>query len=200
VKSGEVIVAKDKIADIISLILSAPLFAIYLFIILIITSQKPEGTLGLAFLIVTGLLFLLILPTAPIVIASRKGETDIYVLEREKRPKFFAIAIISYLMGSIIYKLMAKTIFFLFLACYATVTTAIMVSTLATKTSVHMAGIAGPVTFFVIIYGINYSTLYLLLLPVAWARYEKRAHNLSQLVLGAIIAIITTWITLSILT
>ncbi|RLE72513.1 MAG: hypothetical protein DRZ80_07160 [Thermoprotei archaeon] len=75
-----------------------------------------------------------------------------------------------------------------------------MVSTLATKTSVHMAGIAGPVTFFVIIYGINYSTLYLLLLPVAWARYEKRAHNLSQLVLGAIIAIITTWITLSILT
>jgi len=200
VKSGEVIVAKDKIADIISLILSAPLFAIYLFIILIITSQKPEGTLGLAFLIVTGLLFLLILPTAPIVIASRKGETDIYVLEREKRPKFFAIAIISYLMGSIIYKLMAKTIFFLFLACYATVTTAIMVSTLATKTSVHMAGIAGPVTFFVIIYGINYIILYLLLLPVAWARYEKRAHNLSQLVLGAIIAIITTWITLSILT
>ncbi len=199
-KSGEVIVAKDKIADIISLILSAPLFAIYLFIILIITSQKPEGTLGLAFLIVTGLLFLLILPTAPIVIASRKGETDIYVLEREKRPKFFAIAIISYLMGSIIYKLMAKTIFFLFLACYATVTTAIMVSTLATKTSVHMAGIAGPVTFFVIIYGINYIILYLLLLPVAWARYEKRAHNLSQLVLGAIIAIITTWITLSILT
>ena len=199
-KSGEVIVAKDKIADIISLILSAPLFAIYLFIILIITSQKPEGTLGLAFLIVTGLLFLLILPTAPIVIASRKGETDIYVLEREKRPKFFAIAIISYLMGSIIYKLVAKTIFFLFLACYATVTTAIMVSTLATKTSVHMAGIAGPVTFFVIIYGINYIILYLLLLPVAWARYEKRAHNLSQLVLGAIIAIITTWITLSILT
>ena len=199
-KSGEVVVAKDKIADIISLILSAPLFAIYLFIILIITSQKPEGTLGLAFLIVTGLLFLLILPTAPIVIASRKGETDIYVLEREKRPKFFAIAIISYLMGSIIYKLMAKTIFFLFLACYATVTTAIMVSTLATKTSVHMAGIAGPVTFFVIIYGINYIILYLLLLPVAWARYEKRAHNLSQLVLGAIIAIITTWITLSILT
>ena len=199
-KSGEVIVAKDKIADIISLILSAPLFAIYLFIILMITSQKPEGTLGLAFLIATGLLFLLILPTAPIVIASRKGETDIYVLEREKRPKFFAIAIISYLMGSIIYKLMEKTIFFLFFACYATVTTAIMISTLATKTSVHMAGIAGPVTFFVIIYGINYIILYLLLLPVAWARYEKRAHNLSQLVLGAIIAIITTWITLSILT
>lgn len=87
-----------------------------------------------------GFIFLSVLPSAPVIIAAKRGETDIFVYRREKRFKFFLTAIISYVIGALVFIEMGIRELFLFLACYATVTSAIMLSTFITKTSVHTAG------------------------------------------------------------
>ncbi len=184
----------SDLAELISLVFSAPLFAIYLLIIILMI--KPDSSLlYLIIKFILGFIFLGVLPTTPILIAVRSGETDIFVFEREKRFRFFAIAIASYSIGSLLFLLIKDYELSIFLACYATVTSGIALSTVFTKTSVHTAGIAGPVTFMIMIFGLWFSLLYLLLIPVSWARWVSRAHTWRQLLLGVIISIVITVLT-----
>jgi len=188
--------ASINLADRISLVFSAPLFAIYLLTLILLINDSSRSFISSIFCFILGLIFLGILPTAPIIIAARSGETDIFVFEREKRFKFFIIAIASYITGALLFLIMNDYELFLFLLCYATVTSAIALSTLITKSSVHTAGIAGPVTYMVMMYGIEFLVLYILLIPVSWARWVSKAHTYKQLLLGIIISILVTALTI----
>lgn len=185
------------IANWISLVLSAPLFALYLLLIILVNEAEISELFLIKFF--AGFMFLAFLPITPIVIATKKGETDIFVFDRSKRFKFFLIAITSYLLGAYFFILMNDYNLFLFLLCYATVTSAITVSTLFTKTSVHTAGIAGPITYMVLVFGSRYIPLYALLVPVAWARWVDQAHSIKQLLLGILISVLVTVATILLL-
>jgi len=186
--------SKDKIATGISLILSAPIYAFLLLVIIICNEQSAFANKIIDLII--GTLFLSVFPILPILYSAYKGQTDIFVQEQEKRPRFFMAAILCYLIGFFIFYLLKNTILALFLLCYATVTTTIMITTKITKVSVHTAGVAGPTTFMVMMFGIQYCLLYLLLLPIAWARIYLKAHNISQLILGVIISVAVTYLTI----
>lgn len=185
----------EKLATIVSGVLSAPMYAVYLLVLIVIACSSELVLLNVTIKILIGTIFLLVLPTAPILHAAKKGKTDIFVQEREKRFQFFIIAIIGYLIGCMTYSILEDKILAIFLLCYATVTTSIMLMTKITKVSVHTAGIAGPTTFLVMICGIEFLWFYIFLFPVAWARYVLRAHTKFQLLWGAILAILVTYFT-----
>lgn len=183
---------------IISLTLSAPLFAIYLLTLILLINNSSYSIFNTVLFFVLGIIFLGILPTAPIIIDVKSGKTDIFVFEKEKRFKFFIIAIASYTVGTLLFLIMKNYELFLFLLCYTTVTSAIALSTLFTKSSVHTAGIAGPVTYMVMMYGIKFLALFILLIPVSWARWISKAHTFKQLLIGAILSILVTALTIHI--
>ena len=140
-------------------------------------------------------IFLTILPPAPTPIATLLGHTDIFVSQQEKRPLFFIFAVSMHLLGSIISLLLGASLFALFMLSYATVTTSLLIINFKTKVSVHTAGVTGPLTYVVYFLGIEYTILYLLVIPVIWARYTLRAHTITQLTLGVVDSIVVTFVT-----
>ncbi|MGQ4894735.1 MAG: hypothetical protein ACP6IQ_08955 [Candidatus Njordarchaeia archaeon] len=191
---------KIKIYEIISLLFSAPLFATYLHLYLLLCiSQYSEGLFGNFFLLFHGTIFLLILPIAPILYATKKGETDIYVSNKNMRPKFFIYAILSYFIGALICYILKYNLAMAFIGCYFTVTLSIAILSFKTKVSVHAAGISGPVTFMVFFFGTPWMMLYLLVVLVGIARIKTKAHSAVQVALGSIDALLVTYITLYLL-
>lgn len=84
------------------------------------------------------------------------------------------------------------------MACYSVNTLVMMLISLKWKISIHASGISGPFTFLVYVLGTVFLPLYLLILPVGWARIELRAHSLSQVLAGFLLTILLTWLQLAI--
>jgi membrane-associated phospholipid phosphatase len=139
-------------------------------------------------------LTLTVLPLLPIVISAKRGETDIFVSEREKRWKYYLLSILSYMLGLAYTAWRGYALYAALCLSYALSAAALAAITVALKwkISVHTAGIAGPTTALVRALGLECAPLFLLLAPVAWARYELKAHTPGQLVAGAIVAAAVT--------
>jgi membrane-associated phospholipid phosphatase len=183
-----------RLAERLSLALSAPMLAFLA--IAIFSFLSPIG-LG-PFLtelpsILLGTVFLSVLPIAPVIYYARKGVVDIDVSERSMRPKLFGMAVLGYSLGSVtFYALQARSLMVLSIA-YVGVTSSIALVSFFWKISVHAAGIAGPVTGLTYVFGWSAVLLYLLLLPVGWARLELKAHSISQIISGAVLAVLVTF-------
>lgn len=65
--------------------------------------------------------------------------------------------------------------------------------TLFWKVSVHAGVNAALVTLIVLVGGTNYLPLFLVLLPVGWARVAGGYHTAAQFVIGALIAGLSLW-------
>ncbi|RLF02270.1 MAG: hypothetical protein DRJ59_04065 [Thermoprotei archaeon] len=185
--------ASERIADIVSHVLNAPFFALYLLFI-ILYNESLDVILNLL-TVVLGVLLLVIAPTALIAIESRRGRVDYFVSDVRKRPKFFIPPLISYILGFTIFQELGVRTIALYYLCYFTVTLVILLVTLKWKISVHAAGVCGPITFTVYVYGLEYCLLYLLVPLVAWSRVALKAHTKSQVTIGAIIAGLITYLT-----
>lgn len=184
-----------KIADIISHTFSAPLFALYSLLIIYTANNSAYDPLPASLAILIGVTFLTVLPVAPLVLNVVKGDVDVFVSDRKRRPKFYLYALSSYLVGAFIsYILKVKILIIIHLA-YLFVTLSVLLITFKTKISAHTSGIAGPVTYIVFFLGLTYALLYLIIIPVAWARIKRKAHTLWQTVLGTVVAIIVAFLT-----
>lgn len=139
-------------------------------------------------------LTLTVLPLLPILVSAKRGETDIFVSERERRWKFYLLSILSYALGLAYTAWRGYALYATLCLSYALSAAALAAITVAAKwkISVHAAGIAGPTTALVCALGPECAPLYLLLVPVAWARYELRAHTPGQLAAGALVAAAVT--------
>ena len=186
-----------KVEEIISLVSSVPIVAFVLHTILfaLCDSYLPKNFFVFLYYIL-GLLVLSIIPIAPILLYSKKGEVDIYVSEREKRFTFYTWAVFVYFLGFLYFYFVGFFAVSVFVLCYATVTASLLLANYYTKVSVHVAGIAGPLTYLVFFLGSIWSLAYLSVLPVAWARYRMNAHNPFQLLLGFLISLSVTLATI----
>ncbi|MEM1848592.1 MAG: ZIP family metal transporter [Thermofilaceae archaeon] len=139
------------------------------------------------------------LPLAPIVVGAARGEVDIFVTEREKRWKYYLFSIISYIIGIVYSLLRGYRIYAVITASYmlSAIVLAIVTVLAKWKISVHAAGIAGPTTALAMVVGEEAVPLYLLLVPVSWARLELNAHTPSQLAAGALVALLSTLLVFS---
>ena len=182
---------KKKIAIFISAAMNAPLIAILTFVPLIL-SQRHESQM---FLIGITTLFGAILPLSSTYYLVRKGIIpDIYASDRASRTEPFLWAMASYLLGvtALLY-LEAPFAVTALMACYFVNAITMLLITLSWKISIHAVGVTGPITALVFQLGTTMIPFFLLMLPVAWARIELKAHNARQVIAGAVLSTILTW-------
>lgn len=185
-----------KFAKIISRLTPAPLFDLYVGIIFIASSPigigpvlSPWMALGIC------ILFMVTLPVVPIVFEAWRGKVDLDVSERELRSRFFLYAIVFYVVAFDIYTITFCDIMAWLSASYITVTTGIMVATRWSKVSVHAAGVGGPGTALLFIYGFLAWPIIIVWSLVIWSRVYLRQHTTMQAVAGLLLSIIITTIT-----
>jgi len=182
---------KKKIAIFISAAMNAPLIAILTFVPLIL-SQRHETQM---ILIGVTTLFGAILPLSSTYYLVRKGIIpDIYASDRASRTEPFLWAMASYLLGvtALLY-LEAPFAVTALMACYFVNAITMLLITLSWKISIHAVGVTGPITALVFQLGTTMIPFFLLMLPVAWARIELKAHNARQVIAGAVLSTILTW-------
>jgi len=184
-----------RLADIISYAFSAPFFALLSLIIIYIADSTAYSPLSGYIAILIGGFFLTVLPAAPIVLNVIKGDVDVFISDRKRRPKFYLYALLSYLVGAFISYISKVKVLIIIHLAYFFVTLSVMLITFKTKISAHTSGITGPVTYIVYFLGPMYTVLYLITIPVAWARIKLEAHTPQQTISGAIIAIVITFLT-----
>ncbi|MFW9846187.1 MAG: hypothetical protein ACFFD6_05540 [Candidatus Thorarchaeota archaeon] len=181
------------IAKIISQLTPAPLINLYVGLIMALASPIGLGPIlnaGQAILILV--LVMVVSPIAPIVYSAARGRIDLDVSARESRVKFFVFSLICYAVAYIIYTLLDCLILAVLAAAYLTVTSGVMIATLKTKVSVHGAGVGGPGTALLIVYGLPAFLVVLVWAAVIWSRIVLRQHNIAQAVSGVILGVLIT--------
>jgi len=172
--------------------MNAPLIAILTFTPLILTQPHTNQNL----LIAVTTFFGAILPLSSTYYLVRKGIIpDIYASDRSTRTEPFLWAMASYLLGvTALLWLEAPFVVTAFMACYFVNAIIMLCITLYWKISIHAVGVMGPITALVFEMGRKFAPLFLLILPVAWARIELKAHNYKQVAAGAVLSSILTWV------
>jgi membrane-associated phospholipid phosphatase len=185
---------KIAIARIVSRLTGAPLINLYVGIIF--TIIFPTQTIGLILHPVTALiiciLMMVILPVSPIIYEAYRGNVDLDVSTQEVRTPFFLFAILCYVMAFIVYYIFTSPLMYTLSAAYIGVTTGVMLANVRSKVSVHTAGIAGPGTALIYIYGLPALIVVVFWIIVVWSRVVLKQHNIAQSIAGIIIGIIIT--------
>lgn len=122
-------------------------------------------------------------------------------LERGERTKPFLLGILGYFSAFLI------TFFFSFpfilialLFCYVFNTIVLTTINLYWKISVHTSVVATSLTVAFYHLDTFYAfPLFLLIFPVAWSRYTLQFHTRNQVVMGALLSILLTWLELPLL-
>jgi len=139
-----------------------------------------------------------VIPLAVLYCLVRRGIIrDMCVSERKSRVVAFAGTILSYLLGGIgLLLARAPSIVTAAMLCYLGNALVLMLISLKWKISVHASGITGPATVLSYSMGMSALVLFGLAIPVGWARTKLGAHTLAQVLAGALLAIVITWLQL----
>lgn len=179
----------EKLATLISLALSPQIYG-GLVAYLLWREIQIGGGEAIAVLLLTQTF----LPLAPILVDTARKKIDIFVSNRGVRLKYYILTIASYSLGAALCLLKGWSAYIPFFAAYAASAAFLaLVNELARwKISAHTAGVTGPTTLLVYACGNHYASLYLLVIPVFWARLKLKAHTVGQLVAGALAAAVVT--------
>jgi len=113
--------------------------------------------------------------------------SDSDLTDRRERSLPYFILVGMYLVSFGLYSILeAPSPLLGITASYVFVTLAGALVSFFWKISMHLAGIAGPVTALVVYVHPLFALAYLLLLPVGWARLSLRKHTLLQVVCGSL--------------
>lgn len=181
-----------KLATFLSYIFSPTSFAFYIItIFLLFPSVGNEKNVFVN--LVLSIIFLCIFPVLTIFYFKHKGTVDIWVSNQKQRTPFYIMAIIGYILATIIFYLRNETALFVLSIAYTGVTVAVTIGNFSTKISSHSAGVAGPLTALTFVYGLSVLPSFLMLSLVFWSRLKLKAHTFTQLTLGTIIGIFITF-------
>jgi hypothetical protein len=186
---------KSKLASRLSAALNAPLITLVTFAALILL----HGTEGAPLLIGITSLFGCFLPLLMVYgLLKLDFIQDFYAQERDTRYIPFLWTTLFYLLGvlSLIF-VNAPAAVTALMACYFVNGLVLMVITLKWKISIHASGIMGPFTALLYLLGGVAAPLILMIIPVAWARVELKAHTVMQVVAGAVLSGVLTWVQMS---
>jgi len=189
---GVNVLDKQKLASLVSAVLNAPLITLLTFIPLIL--RYGDGETVKLFAVTS--FFGCFLPLGMVVAMMKKGLiTDFYATNRRERFIPFLATITSYVMGTVsLVVVQASAPITALMACYIVNGLVLLVITLRWKISIHASGVASPVTALVYLLGTRMLPLFMLFLPVAWARLELKAHDKKQITAGALLSSVLTWL------
>lgn len=140
------------------------------------------------------LLFAVIIPGGYILwLLERNHVQDFHLSNRNERKIPFMVAGISSVVGAIALAVVgaAKPVVVMGVA-YAVNSLVVAFLTLFWKVSIHTALFSAVITVIVILFGIQFTWLYLLLVPLCWSRIHRHRHSLNQVIGGAGIAFVLT--------
>ncbi len=189
----------DKLARWISIFFDSSFLSLPIFILFGYSSgladgihNKAEGVLWamLMVAVVTGI------PLAYLIIGKRRGwVSDLELSHREERPRFILVSLSSDVIGLLLLWL-GKGPLLLRLIILTYFCLAIIMFSISSfwKISMHMAGVGGFSTALFIVFGTPAGWAFLSLPLVAWARWHRRKHTPAQLLAGAIVGMMITWL------
>jgi membrane-associated phospholipid phosphatase len=182
----------DFLAFLISLLFSPYVTAAIFILIITYTNSKNLMEflpwMGIAFV------FAIIIPGAYVLwLVEKKEVSDLHLSKHSQRKIPFLFTAVSSLVGALALNLIgaAKPVVVMGVA-YAANAVAIALLTQFWKISVHTALYSSVVTVIVIIFGVKFSLLYLILIPLSWSRVYRQRHSLNQVVGGAMMAFVIT--------
>jgi len=184
-----------KLASRLSAALNAPLITVVTFIPLILYYGAEMAGL----LIAITSLFGCVLPLAMVYgLLKLDLIKDFYARDRATRFIPFLWTTFFYLLGCLSLILVsAPAAVTSLMACYFVNGLVLMVITLKWKISIHASGVTGPVTALIYLLGGLMLPLLLVVIPVAWARVELKAHTVMQVAVGAVLSSVLTWFQMS---
>jgi membrane-associated phospholipid phosphatase len=184
-----------KLASSLSAVLNAPLITLITFIPLILIGGMNDAPLLIAITSFFGCILPLVMVYSLLKLDIIK---DFYAHERDTRFIPFLWTTLFYLLGAICLILVsAPPAVTALMACYFVNGIVLMVITLKWKISIHASGITGPFTALVYLLGAVMLPLLLVVIPVAWARVELKAHTIMQVTVGAVLSCALTWVQMS---
>jgi len=187
---------KVSIARFISRVTPAPLINFYVGVIFSWFSPiglgpilTPVGSLLLC------MVLMVVMPIAPIILEAARGNIDLDVSQRESRTKFLLFSLLCYLLSFIVYTLLGCVSMSSLAAAYFTVTLGVTLVTLKSKVSVHGAGVGGPGTALIFVFGIFALPVVFVWIAVIWARIVLQQHSRAQSIGGLLLGVFITAIT-----
>jgi membrane-associated phospholipid phosphatase len=109
--------------------------------------------------------------------------------ERRQRVMSFVFMAVSYPIGfGVLKAVRAPQVFEAVLLTYVIVVLGLILVNLFFKASGHAAGVAGPVSALIYLYGLIATPLIALIPLTMWARVRARGHTLSQTIVGALLS------------
>ncbi len=182
-----------RVARIVSRLTPAPLFDLYVAIIIALSSPIGLGPhLDSISVVLICFLLMVIGPILPIVYDAWRGKVDLDVSEQSMRTKFFLWAIVCYVIAFDIYWFASCTVMAVLAAAYITVTIGVMLATRRSKVSVHTAGVGGPGTAMFFVYGIYAFPVVFIWCAVLWSRVILRQHTVRQVLAGLLLSVVIT--------
>ena len=190
----------ESLAKIISAIFHPLIMPAIAFTILIVADSADNLSRKLIISSVA-LTFSVVLVLGYIFWLKRRGLIDSAdIIIREQRINPLAIAVVSYLIGFVLLKLMqAPNLVQGLMFCYATNTFLVLLITNWWKISIHTTAISGPLIALMYQFGSLIFPFFILILLVGASRLILKRHTLSQVMAGAAIGIFSTVLQLQIL-
>lgn len=164
----------------------SPYIAAAVFIMIVVYSYAQDLRQFLPWML-TFFLFAIIIPGFYILwLLESHRISDIHMAKLSDRKIPFLVGAVSSIIGAVLlYFLHAARPVFVISVIYAVNSTVIALVTQYWKISVHTGTFASIATISVILFGTQFWWLYLLLVPLAWARIFRRRHTIWQTVMGA---------------
>lgn len=191
---------KNKFARFISTIFVPPSFTIIVYVIFAFTIETTIQKSLTVFLV--ALIFGFILPIAMFVLMRKKkmiSDNDAMVKDQRTLP--YLIAIIFYLVGLIILIFAeVSRISIAFWFCYISNTIVTIIINKYWKISAHSMGASGAAAALFFTFGWSSFVAMIITLLVGWSRIELKCHTISQVIAGIILAFISVYIQMKIIT
>ncbi|MCP5062341.1 MAG: hypothetical protein GY936_07760 [Ignavibacteriae bacterium] len=185
----------NKIAKIISYIFIPPLMNLVIFSLFANQIEPIQKTL----VFVSSIVFGLVLPLVTIIILLKSGNLsndDATIKEERTVPYLYGIGF-SLLGTSLLCFIEASNLSILLWFSYFVNSIILIVINKYWKISAHTMGIAIPLGASFVLSGAWSIIFGIILLLVAWARYELKVHSISQLVVGAFVGFTVTYVLLN---
>lgn len=181
-------------SEIVSWLFSPPLVGTVFFIFLIFW-YSADFSQGLRWIVAISP-FLIFIPLIYFAVSVKFGWiSDLDLTKREERPAFLLVFIFSLALAALVlYLLNVPNKFLVYVLSGLATTILASIITLNWKISFHTAIASSVVTAINILGGPQFWPLFLLLIPIGVARVVLKRHTIWQVIGGAIIAFLATWI------
>ncbi|MBC7217262.1 MAG: hypothetical protein H5U36_03650 [Candidatus Caldatribacterium sp.] len=183
---------RKKLAETLSLVLQPQAVAVLLYALVSFTFSR--GLRAVVFFVLS-VLFVSVLPTVFVLFLAKRGRVSDPDLPRREERFFPYLGIVGMygVLFVLLFLLSAPRELLAIALCYISVTFAGAVISLFWKISLHLAGIAGPVTALVLLIHPLFALLYGLLVPLGWARVFLRKHTVLQAISGSLMSFAITY-------